>query len=556
MRSRPSYEDLTLKVEPSPEGGTAVIRVLRSPSGHCQATAFEPPFPDSDPLRLLRSLEASIWRSGQSAGTAGESTRHVSLATAHGSQAPVEPDQIGRALFASLFTGPVRENLLGALALVGSRPDLGLRIRLVLDPTASGLLSAWPWELLYRWETRDFFARDLRTPVVRQLEVQRAALTPVPLDTLRVLVALSNPDDVTRLDVESERRSIEDAIGSVPGVDLRFLERPTIEGLRQETRDRPFDVLHFVGHGDLDSSGRGTLMFENSEGHSRPISGTSLADTLKGLQPIRLVLLNACETARLPRDSEGKDPYLGTASALIMAGVPAVVAMQFPISDHAALAFSGAFYRNLAAGDPLESAVTEGRLAIFNAQPESWEWATPVLFLGVPTGELFEVPTQRLDNAEQPAQSRATPSDSVEKALDLFERQLYDRSLEALQTAREVDPEDARIPYYQALARLQGRRPRTARLDVIRRIEADLDDASYLAPDGEPAHFWYLQALIKEDFYRFKGMRIRSPSVEQTLDEARAAVGEAGELQRLLDHVPSPPSPVRSAIEARLHELS
>ncbi len=91
-----------------------------------------------------------------------------------------------------------------------------------------------------------------------------------------------------------------------------------------------------------------------------------------------LVVLNARHTAR-SGSSEG-DPYGGVAAALVRSGMPAVVAMQRPISDGAAIAFSAAFYRQLAAGAGLETALTEGRQAIHTLSPAGDEWAIPVLF--------------------------------------------------------------------------------------------------------------------------------------------------------------------------------
>ncbi|MGH7490686.1 MAG: CHAT domain-containing protein [bacterium] len=99
---------------------------------------------------------------------------------------------------------------------------------------------------------------------------------------------------------------------------------------------------------------------------------------------LRLVFLNACLTAR----ASSAGPYAGLATALLRAGIPAVVAMQFPISDAAAIAFSRAFYRRLAASDTVDAAVTEGRLAIHRLG--RGEWATPVLFERLTTGRLFQ----------------------------------------------------------------------------------------------------------------------------------------------------------------------
>src|SRR5204863_108328 len=69
--------------------------------------------------------------------------------------------------------------------------------------------------------------------------------------------------------------------------------------------------------------------------------------------------------------------------------MPAVIAMQHSISDEAAITFSRTFYQHLAAGDPVDAAVTEGRKAVHSANPAGMEWATPVLFMRTPTGELY-----------------------------------------------------------------------------------------------------------------------------------------------------------------------
>jgi hypothetical protein len=64
--------------------------------------------------------------------------------------------------------------------------------------------------------------------------------------------------------------------------------------------------------------------------------------------------------------------------------------MQLPVSDQATISFSRAFYQRLAAGDPVDAAVTEGRQAMHSAYPAGFEWATPVLFMRTPNGEIFK----------------------------------------------------------------------------------------------------------------------------------------------------------------------
>ncbi|MCB1037226.1 MAG: CHAT domain-containing protein, partial [Acidobacteria bacterium] len=388
MRVKPRYEDFVLRIGRFPGSEEIWVSVHASPAGRSRPVELRLPWTGDEPLALMRSLESTVWRSGQQRG---EASRHVRVRPAEMCSPELDPKAVGRGLFEALFPGEIREKLIHSQGQLNRQEGVGLRIRLLIDSSVTDEVGRWPWELLYQASTRNFFNRDLKTPVVRQLDVDRPPLTREPLTRLRVLAVLSDPRGEERLDVSGERKRLETALGANPGVDLQVLEKPTIERLRIRLRLEPFDVLHFVGHGQLSDSGEGFVILEDEAGGARSLSGSILADTLKITTPVRLVLLNACETASLPRSARGHDPYSGVASALIMAGIPAVVANQFPISDRAALSFSEAFYKYLALGDPLESAVAEGRMAILYDRPEAWEWVTPVLFLGVPDGNLFEI---------------------------------------------------------------------------------------------------------------------------------------------------------------------
>jgi len=69
-----------------------------------------------------------------------------------------------------------------------------------------------------------------------------------------------------------------------------------------------------------------------------------------------------------------------------------VVAMQYPIADKAALIFSREFYRTLALGYPLETAITEARKGIFvELGAHGREWGNPVLFLRAKDGQVFKI---------------------------------------------------------------------------------------------------------------------------------------------------------------------
>jgi len=121
-------------------------------------------------------------------------------------------------------------------------------------------------------------------------------------------------------------------------------------------------------------------------GRGRFVRGQNLGKTLANHKWLRLAVLNSCEGGRSADD----DPFAGVASSLVRAQIPAVLAMQFEISDRAAAIFAGGLYESLADGYPVDAALSQARLAIFN-DPNPLEWGTPVLLMRVPDGKIFDV---------------------------------------------------------------------------------------------------------------------------------------------------------------------
>ncbi len=77
------------------------------------------------------------------------------------------------------------------------------------------------------------------------------------------------------------------------------------------------------------------------------------------------------------------------AQTLVREGVPAAVAMQAEISDAGAIELARTFYTALAAGRPVDAALTQARVALSVA--DSPEWAIPVLFSRSPDNRLFDI---------------------------------------------------------------------------------------------------------------------------------------------------------------------
>lgn len=296
----------------------------------------------------------------------------------------------GDRLFRALFKDRVLNLFERSLGMFQGREDQGLRIRIQLDLEHPEMLrlNALPWEWLYRKDRREFPALVRRRPVVRGLDVPHPE-RPAVAGPVRLLLAMSSPSGYPPLDLEKERSLIEEALQRAPRIELIPLEHATPESLWRRCREEEPHIIHFMGHGSFDrETGHGALLLEDQWGGPRPLSGEVLGDILREHQSLRLAVLNACRTGESAREA-GWDPFSGVAAALVMAGLPAVLAMSAPVPDSAAVAFSAAFYRGLTAGDPVEAATTEGRKAIRCLQDQrSPDWSIPILFLRQ-HGDLF-----------------------------------------------------------------------------------------------------------------------------------------------------------------------
>jgi hypothetical protein len=264
---------------------------------------------------------------------------------------------------------------------------------------APGLMDV-PWEYLY--DAPDFLATSAFTPVVRYLDLPRG-YRPLKVDLpLRILGMVSSPSDHELLQVEKERADLEAALGGLMTqgtVAIDWLERPTLSALLRRLQSESFHVLHFVGHGSYDSHAeQGLLMLEDENGKGQLVSGDKLAAVLRDFTSLRLVVLNACEGARTSR----ADPFAGVAASLVQREIPAVIAMQFEITDASAIVFAEAFYRALASRAPVDAALAAARLAMFAERSDDVEWGTPVLFMRVGDGRIFELPEQVVDSNASP----------------------------------------------------------------------------------------------------------------------------------------------------------
>ena len=307
---------------------------------------------------------------------------------------------------------------------------------------------------------------------------------------LRILAMISSPTDCLQLDVEREWKLLCEALADLERdgkVILERLENAALQTLDRRLLRNEYHVLHFVGHGAFDRRiDAGVLILEDTDRRHRWMTGADLGIHLGDQPTLRLAVLNACEGARGSRE----DPFAGVAQSLVQQGLPAVIAMQFEITDQAAIAFSGGFYAALANGYPVDAALAQARKAI-HAAGQGLEWGTPVLYLRARDGVVFEPWEEQLANEPQNA-LESRPVSKTDRNAPLTDKDCRHEAFAAARTSVRVFisySHDGKEHCDRVLALAQHLRRHG--------IEADLDQFHQFEPSEWPK--WYEERLRPEN---------------------------------------------------------
>ena len=304
----------------------------------------------------------------------------------------------------------------------------GLRLRLRITPPELAIL---PWEYTYDHHGGDFLALNPQTTLVRY---HHQPVPPLPITSHKpvpILVLISNPPGTAPLQTVQECQNIMMALSHLLNkkqvtIDFLFSGVPfgreaiktlvadqvgarllpgeaSVNALRDALRQGEYRVLHYVGHGIIQPQIGAALLLANEKGRKRVVRARTLARELQA-SSAAVVVLNACQSATMSTAFS----FMGLAPALIRAGLPAVIGMQYPILDKSSIAFSRVLYQALADGWPLDAAVTEGRKAI-SAQDtrQQAQWGVPVLFMRSPDGVIWQTQT---DPPQEPNQVDSAPT--------------------------------------------------------------------------------------------------------------------------------------------------
>jgi tetratricopeptide (TPR) repeat protein len=215
-------------------------------------------------------------------------------------------------------------------------------------------------------------------------------LSAPPLKMLFVTALPENMDENQKmLEIEDEQKRLIEAIGRFestgdqPSIVSEFLDTASLHEIEESIRDHHHDILHISGHGSYNKDNlNGVLYLEDQNGNECQVSGQELGEILQARTSVKLVILSACETAVVGN---------GIVEAISTAGIPAVIAMRFPITDMGARIFTSELYKHICEGRSLTQAMASAREELVKFHQEihqgnlgsgyQAEYYTPVLFL-------------------------------------------------------------------------------------------------------------------------------------------------------------------------------
>ncbi len=332
-----------------------------------------------------------------------------------------ELEVLGEHLFDTLFQGDVRELLSQCL----NEADQGTPLRLQLSfKHEAQALASYPWEYLYRrdGERGHFLSTHARLVLSRFMPPDKKRQTLAAKDPdLRILLAVAEPEDAALGPVVAgpvteavERVADELTAGkmSIGDGSARLMCSTKVEKLESTTLDGLLDaidrfkphVVHLIGHGRYDrAKGMGEIaLLADESKRVRWVQDTLLKEQFLNLSSCpRLVFLHMCQGGAVDFERN----FAGVAPQLIGAGVQAVVAMQHPITNAAAILFANAFYKQVGLGQPIDLAVQLGRAKVSSSESVH-AFGTPVLYMQSSDGVIVREAEPKPPDAESGAAGR------------------------------------------------------------------------------------------------------------------------------------------------------
>jgi beta-lactamase superfamily II metal-dependent hydrolase len=324
--------------------------------------------------------------------------------------------EIGEAMGRLLGCVP---GLPGALTVDPSQPGLMIHLRLTLSASELALL---PFELakvpIAQVSASDaWLAIQARPPVCITRNVRTVSPEGVVWpDQPRILFVAGDP---SRVPFQEHKRALLDAIRpfqypvrddlretperSTAGELLTILVNPTLNDVLHECRRQRYTHLHILAHGDLDGHEFG-LALRSTDDSIDVVSGERFANAITavdetGVHRPSIVTLASCDGGNV---GSLVLPGADLAHALHQAGIPLVVAAQFPLSMEGSVPLASTLYEGLLRGEHPLVLLQQLRAELHARYTTTYhDWASLVVYEALPRALSEQLESLRYQQAKR-----------------------------------------------------------------------------------------------------------------------------------------------------------
>jgi len=233
----------------------------------------------------------------------------------------------------------------------------------------------WPFELLASPNENSFLLVN-RVHLVRCVSEWGAGKETKPGDRAlkMIFMACSALDVEPELDFEKEEEAIVSVTEKLQ-VDIEVEDSGSLEGLGQKLLHTRYDVVHLMGHANIEEN-KPVFLMEDELGYPDLIDAKNLwAKALKH-NPPKILFLSGCHTGETPVDLETSS----FAGELVKDfKLPWVLGWGRPVSDDQAMTAAEVLYRELSRGQEVLKSVSEVRDELIREYNDSFSPAWPLL---------------------------------------------------------------------------------------------------------------------------------------------------------------------------------
>jgi CHAT domain-containing protein len=220
---------------------------------------------------------------------------------------------------------------------------------------------------------RQYLIEKFQIAVAPNLQLFKAGtLVPSKIRVLAGGITLSNQDKAPLPGVEQEINGIRALVPTSVLLNQDF----NIQNLRDKLSNQ-YSVIHLAAHGQFSSSSTNTYIQMWNKQLDINMLNLLIADrNLQGANPIELLVLSACQTAKGDNSAA-----LGIAGVAAHSGVRSVLASLWQINDESTPVFMNTFYKQLYSGATRAEALQKAQIELLRGEKykHPYYWASFIL---------------------------------------------------------------------------------------------------------------------------------------------------------------------------------